>query len=256
MKYFFSILIALLFISTQAAAEPAAENVTEPSAFDEGALSCLLEPSMEVELSSEVTGVLEKVTVQRGDRVKKGQVLISLSSRVERAVLATARAKVSFAKRKVKRNEVLYKKGLLSDHERDEMLTEQRLAELLASESYIRLKQRETKSPISGVVVERYLEPGELVDEEPFMKIVALNPLHAEVVMRSEFYGKIQKGMDVLLFPDVVLGQGYKGTVHLVDPLIDAASGTFAIRVLVPNDELVLPAGLKCRIQFAPQLND
>lgn len=252
MKFLFRTLIGFFFISNVVLAESIVEPALEYSVFDEGALSCLLEPSVEVELSSEVTGVLEKVTVQRGDKVKKGQVLISLSSRVERASLDTARAKVEFAKRKVKRNEVLYKKGLLSDHERDEMLTEQRLAELLTRESYVRLKQRETKSPISGVVVERYLEPGELVDEEPFMKIVSLNPLHAEVVMRSEFYGKITKGMPVTLYPEGILTQGFDGEVHLVDPLIDAASSTFAIRVVLPNNEQAMPAGLKCRIQFKP----
>ena len=252
MKFLFPTLAGLFFISSVAWAETPNEPALEYSVFDDGALSCLLEPSKEVELSSEVTGVLEKVTVQRGDRVKKGQVLISLSSRVERAALETARAKVEFAKRKVKRNEVLYNKGLLSDHERDEMLTEQRLAELLARESYVRLKQRETKSPISGVVVERYLEPGELVDEEPFMKIVSLDPLHAEVVMRSEFYGQIDNGMAVTLYPEGALSQGYDGKVHLVDPLIDAASSTFAVRILLPNKGRALPAGLKCRIQFKP----
>lgn len=244
MKFSLWLIVSLIVVPSMAWAEV--------SAFDEGQLSCLLEPSKEVELSSEVAGVLQKVTVQRGDRVKKGQILISLSSRVERASLATAKAKVEFAKRKVKRNEVLYKKGLLSDHERDEMLTEQRLAELITRESYVRLSQRETKSPINGVVVERYLEPGELVDEAPFMKIVSLDPLHAEVVMRSEYYGKIKKGMAVALYPDGALSQTYEGKVHLVDPLIDAASSTFAIRIVLPNKEQKLSAGLKCRVQFQP----
>ena len=256
MKFVLSVFISLFFMPVSAFAETSdpseASSFTEISPLDEGALSCLLEPSVEVELSSEVVGVLEKVTVQRGDIVKKGQVLISLSSRVERASLDTARAKVEFAKRKVKRNEVLYKKGLLSDHERDEMLTEQRLAELLTREAYVRLKQRETKSPVAGIVVERYIEPGELVDEEPFMKIVSLDPLHAEVVMRSEYYGKITKGMKVALYPDGVLTQGYEGKVYLVDPLIDAASSTFAIRIVLPNKDQGLPAGLKCRVQFQP----
>lgn len=221
------------------------------SPLDEGQLSCLLEPSKEIELSSEVSGVINKLSAGRGDKVEKGQVVMSLNSTVERAALATSRARVDFAKRKVKRNEVLYKKGLLSDHERDEMLTEQRLAELTASEAYVRLKQRETKSPITGIVVERYLDPGELVDDEPFIKIVALDPLHAEVVMRSEYYGQVEKGMSVTLYPEGRFNQPYPAQVHRVDPLIDAASGTFAVRVELQNKDLVIPAGLKCRVAFA-----
>lgn len=244
MRFLFSFLVTLIATGAPAYAETEFLN--------EGQLSCLLEPSKEIELSSEVAGVISKLSLGRGDQVKKGQVVMSLSSKVERAALATSRARVEFAKRKVKRNEVLYKKGLLSDHERDEMLTEQRLAELTASEAYVRLKQRETKSPISGVVVERFLDPGELVDDEPFIKIVSLDPLQAEVVMRAQYYGQVEKGMVVTLFPEGRFNKPYEGKVHRVDPLIDAASGTFAIRVEVPNKDQRLPAGLKCRIEFAP----
>lgn len=213
-------------------------------------LSCLLEPSKEVELSSEVPGLLQKITVQRGDTVKEGDVIASLTSRVERAALETARARVDFAKRKVKRNEVLYKKGLLSDHERDELLTEQRVAELTARESYVRLQQRQTKSPLSGVVVERYSDPGEYVDEEPLLKIVTLDPLHAEVVLRSELYGHVHKGMRVDIYPEGPLNQVYPGQVDLVDPMIDAASSTFGVRVTLANPEQKIPAGLRCRVSF------
>lgn len=244
MKYVITLFISLLVISRSLYAEPEFLN--------DGQLSCLLEPSKEIELSSEVSGVISKLSLGRGDKVKKGQVVMSLSSRLESAALATSRARVEFAKRKVKRNEVLYKKGLLSDHERDEMLTEQRLAELTASEAYVRLAQRETKSPISGVVVERYLEPGELVDDAPFIKIVSLDPLKAEVVMRAEYYGQIEKGMPVTLYPEGRFNKAYAGKVLRIDPLIDAASGTFAVRVEIPNKDQHLPAGLKCRVEFTP----
>lgn len=245
MKYFSPFLVLLLGVSPLV-------NAVEHNALTDGQLSCLLEPSKEIELSSEVSGVISELSLGRGDKVKKGQVVMKLNSRLERAALATARARVDFAKRKVKRNEVLYKKGLLSDHERDEMLTEQRLAELTASESYVRLALRQTKSPINGVVVERLLDPGELVDDLPFLKIVSLDPLKAEVIMRSQFYGQISKGMPVTLYAEGRSEQAYVGKVHRVDPLIDAASSTFAISVEIPNKDQLLPAGLKCRVEFSP----
>lgn len=224
----------------------------EVSTLDQGQLSCLLEPSLEAELSSEVPGVVRQLKVQRGDVIKKGQVLMTLNSSVEKAALDTARAKLDFARRKVKRNEELYRKNLISDHEQDEMLTEQRLAQFLAKEAQVRLKQRETRSPFAGVVVERLKEPGEFVDDMPFLKVVSLNPLHAEVVIEAQYYGQVSKGMPVILFADGQ-GDGFPGEVKILDPVIDAASNTFAVTVELDNEGQALAAGVRCRVEFTAE---
>ena len=229
-----------------------ANIATAESYLDQGQLSCLLAPSMEVELSSEVPGVMRDLKVQRGDKVKKGQVLMSLNSAVERAALNTARARLEFAQRKVQRNADLFRKNLISDHEQDEMLTEQRLAEFQAKEAQVRLNQRSTRSPLNGIVVERMKEPGEYVDETPFLKVVSLNPLHAEVVIQSEFYGQVSPRMPVTLFVDGSAVE-HAGTVKIIDPVIDAASNTFAVTVELENDEQLLSAGVRCRVEFIPE---
>ena len=214
-----------------------------------GQLSCLLEPGREAELSSEVPGVMRELRVERGDTVRKGQVLMTLNSAVERAALETALARLEFAERKVKRNEDLYRKDLISDHEQDEMLTEQRLAQLQVEEARIRLRQREIRSPLAGVVTELFKEPGEYVDETQFLKIVSLNPLNAEVVFQGELYGQINKEMPVTLFTEGS-EQGYTGTIKTLDPVIDAASNTFGVTIEVDNSDARLAAGLRCRVAF------
>ena len=226
--------------------------VAEELNLDEGQLSCLLEPSTEVQLSSEVSGIVQEVHVQRGDLIEVGQVLLSLNASVETAVLNTALAKVEFAQRKVRRNAKLYKRKLISDHEQDEMLTERRLANFLAIEAKVRLAQRQTLSPINGVVVERLREPGEFVDETPFLKIVTLDPLHAEVVFRAQLYGKIKKGMLVNIFPEGN-EKHYRGEIIIVDPVIDAASNSFGTTVLLSNNLAQLSAGVRCNIEFVTE---
>ncbi|WP_232055179.1 hypothetical protein [Vibrio taketomensis] len=62
----------------------------------------------------------------------------------------------------------MFKKNLISDIEQDEMMTEVRLAAFQLKEARVRLGLRETKSPIEGVVIQRYKDPGEFVDETPF----------------------------------------------------------------------------------------
>ncbi|MEH6442876.1 MAG: efflux RND transporter periplasmic adaptor subunit [Oceanospirillaceae bacterium] len=219
-------------------------------AINEAQQSCLLEPSIEVELSSEVQGVVRQMSVTRGDKVKKGDVLMILNSEVEEAVLATARAKVNFAARKVKRNQKLFNKKLLSAHEKDEMLTELRLAQSQAKEAKVHLKQRQTSSPIDGVIVEKLKELGEYVDESPFLRIVTLNPLRAEVVLQAEVYAQISKGMKVAIYPESDDQQAYHGEIDIIDPVIDVGSNTFAVSVVLENNERTLLAGLRCRVEF------
>jgi multidrug efflux pump subunit AcrA (membrane-fusion protein) len=67
----------------------------------------------------------------------------------------------------------------------------------------------------------------------------------------------IKKGMTALVEPDFAMGTIYKGVVDIVDPIIDAASGTFTVRATLPNPGNTISAGLKCRVQFSsPSTNN
>lgn len=222
---------------------------------EDSLLSCLLEPSSEIKLSSQVSGVVSQVNTERGAKVKNGQILISLESELEKAALDTVKARAEFATRKLERNQELLQQNLLSDFERDELVTEQQLAKLTVAEAGQRLKQRDIRSPIDGVVVKRHVSIGEYVGSDPVLELVSLNPLHAEVIMRADQYGIVEEGMvvTVAVVPASGVGprQEVKGKVTVVDRVIDAASSTFGFRVEVANNQLTLPAGLKCEIGFA-----
>ena len=212
-------------------------------------LSCLLEPSQQVDISSQAPGVVNVVHMERGDQVRKGQRLLELDSAIQNAAYVTAKARASFAKRKVARNKNLLEKKLLSDLERDELLTEAELAKLMLKEAQALVKQRTVHSPINGVVVQKNISVGEYVGSEPVAKLVALDPLYVEVIMQSDVYGSLTKGMTVEVQPERD-GRRYEGKIKIVDKIIDAASGTFGVRIELPNPDFILPAGLKCQAFF------
>lgn len=240
-------------------------------------LDCVIEPYRTVELSSPVQGVLEEVLVKRGDLVKKGQVLARLKSGVEKSgvVLAKARAesmteikvnteRYELSKRSLKRVEELYQKKLISPNDHDEAFTSVVVGELevlLAKESHHVaqleldrareiLKLRSIASPIDGVVVERYKSPGEFVEDQPLLKLVQVNPLNVEVIAPLHWLGVIKKGMAVQVYPEKPIGGSYKAKVVIVDPVVDSASGTFGIRLELPNDNHKISAGLTCDVKF------
>lgn len=209
-------------------------------------LGCMLSPSEKVEVSSPVPGVLEQVIVERGDEIRRGEVLFQLKAGVEKASVDLARVKAEFSERKVERNKSLFADDILTVHERDEIETELLMAktELLLKEQELAL--RTVISPIDGVVVERKHSEGEYVNVDPVMELATMNPLHVDLLLPSTYFGKISPGQYVKIKPEVVKISARLAEVSIVDPLIDPASGTFRVQLVMDNPLNKIPAGLRC----------
>jgi RND family efflux transporter MFP subunit len=213
-------------------------------------LEGLLAPNEVVKFSSQAPGILEQVVVERGDVVKKGQTLARLKSGVEKAVVNRAKARVEFGQRKARRNEELYKKQLLSLHDKDELETEIQQAQLELIEAEERLKLRTITSTTDGVVVKRTGAPGDYVGEEPFLTVARIDPLNVEVIVPAAHFGAIRTGSQAKVALEPPIGGTYAAKVVIIDQVIDAASGTFGVRLELANPKSALPAGWKCRVEF------
>lgn len=213
-------------------------------------LGCMLEPSEKVDISSPVMGVLDKVMVKRGDSVKKGQSLFQLKAGVEQVGVQLAKVRAEFAKRKERRNQDLYDDDILTASERDEIETE-----LLIAQSELRLKQQElalrrVSSPIKGVVVNRFNNAGEFVNTDPILSLATLDPLHVDLLLPANYFGHVSLKQELLIKPDSAMIDASPATVIIVDPLIDSASGTFRVQLVMHNPEGKIPAGLRCTAQL------
>jgi RND family efflux transporter MFP subunit len=209
--------------------------------------------------------------------VKKGQVLARLRDKVERATMELARARaqmkstiaarqarLDYTQRKQLRMEELFKKKVIPFENMDESRTDTKLAEMQLAEEVENLGLAELEykrsvevvnrmtinSPITGVVMERFLSPGEYVENQPVIKLAQIDPLNVEVFAPVELFGTIKVGLQAKVRPEAPIGGSYNAKVTIVDRVVDAASGTFGIRLEIPNPKYQLPAGLKCRVIF------
>lgn len=242
---------------------------------------CIIEPSKQVDVRAASEGLIEKIWVDRGDMVKKDQVLVTLDSGVEQAAVDSARyratmqgkirtgeSRVAFSTTKYKRREKLASESFISLSDRDEALTEKQLAESelleakddrrLSEIEYRRLSEqlrlRTIKSPVDGIVVDRLLSAGELADNrdlrKPILRLAAIGTLYVEVLMPIDAFGKLSVGQEVEVLPEAPIGGRYTATVQVIDRVFDAASGTFGVRLELANPDLKLPAGIKCKASF------
>jgi len=242
--------------------------------------NCLIEAFETVDVRSPVEALITSIPVHRGDLVKKGQVVVTLESAAERAGLDLARARatmqgelkaaearVELARKKWTRAEELHKQNFISSTARDEgeaefqLATEQlrqvrearELAELEVRRSAEVVALRTLKSPFTGVVVEKFQAPGEMAStniNQPILKLANINPLHVEVVLPVGLYGHITVGMMGEVVPERPIQGKYSARVKVVDRVVDAASGTFGVRLELPNPKGTVPAGVKCKVSF------
>jgi RND family efflux transporter MFP subunit len=263
-----NVLLAWLFV----AAVPAwAESDTASG-------TCIIKPHIQIQLGSAISGMLSETLVDRGDEVKRGQVVARLESSVEQSTLALDRMRASndeaikgaqvdreLRVREADRKKSLVDKGIDNQNSLDELQTkvregdlairqaqmDQRLAALTADRSERALALKQIHSPIDGVVIERKLSVGEYIYEQTsIMTIAQIDPLNVELVLPMDQYGQIVVGSTAIVHPVAPVGGAYVAKATVIDPVIDAASETFGVRLMLPNPKHAIPAGIRCSVEW------
>jgi len=245
------------------------------------ALDCMIQPHQIVQVGSAVPGVIDGIAVERGDRVMQGQPIVQLQAHVERAALAVARERAEgngevrvatssqdLARRELQRAQELYDQNFVSKTYLDKARAEsgvaggridqaherRKLASREVDLAAAQLEQRTIRSPISGVVVERFMSPGEYVDQKPVLRLASVDPLRVDVLVPAIAFGQVEPGMSGKVVPELLNQGEHHAVVKSVDRVIDAASNTFRVRLELPNPAAAIPAGLRCKVDLGLKL--
>ena len=240
-------------------------------------LGCLIEAQRITDVGTPVIGIVDKVQVERGDVVKAGQILAVLRAPVERATLSVARSRADsnaelqaaiaaarFNQERLVRAEDLFRQKFISQQALDQARSEADLSaqkliqareqrEVSRQEREVasaQLGQRTIRSPIDGVVAERFVSAGERVDDKPLLRIAKVDPLRVQLVAPVGMYKQIRLGGTVNVVPELPGAAAVSAKVTMVDKVVDAASNTFRVHLELPNPDGALPAGLRCKAEF------
>ena len=103
-------------------------------------------------------------------------------------------------------------------------------------------------SPINGVVTARNYDPGDMTGQQPILTIEQLRPVKVLINVSENEFTKVSKGMKVDVYLDVYGDEKFVGEVDLIYPVIDPATRTFTVEVVIANaDERVRP-GMFARV--------
>jgi RND family efflux transporter MFP subunit len=240
--------------------------------------TCIIKPRVTVQLGSPIAGTLSATLVDRGDNVTKGQVVAQLESSVDQATFALDQLKATndtairseqadreLSQREMERKQFLVDQKIANLNSLDELQTkvrvgdlrvqqaqmDRKVAELTAERSARELALKSIRSPIDGVVIDRKLSAGEYIYEQTsIMTLAQIDPLSVELVVPVDRYGSIKVGQVATVHPRPPVGGAYPAKVDIVDPVIDAASNTFGVRLSLPNPNHTIPAGIRCDVEW------
>ncbi|WP_299022531.1 efflux RND transporter periplasmic adaptor subunit [uncultured Photobacterium sp.] len=207
-----------------------------------------IEPNQGVTITSEVSGVINKIDFESGSTVKKDQPLVSLDSDVEIANLKSTEARLPAAKAKYIRYQGLYKKGSISQEAFDD--AEASYFSLSADIESLKatIDRRTIKAPFDGVVGLRNVFLGQYI--QPSNDIVRLEDT---TLMKLRFtvpqtdISDIYLGQDVKIFVDAYPETPFSGKISAIEPAVNYQSGLVQVQADIPNNDGQLRSGMFAR---------
>lgn len=200
-------------------------------------LSSNLQAYETVSISPSLTGKIEHIYVEIGDRVRRGDSIV----RMDQQQYQTARLTIANLRVEMARLDSLLTYGSATQQQRDQM-------ELQLEQTKVNLKFLTTNtfnlSPITGVVTAKNYEDGELYSGQPIVVLAEVDRLKTLVAIPESYLPRIRKGMSLQLLSDVYPDRVFPASVEVVYPTIDAATHTFQAKVVVPNKEGLLRPGM------------
>lgn len=206
---------------------------------------------IETPLYAQVAGYLRRINVDKGDRIKRGELLAVLDTPDLDKQVADAKANYWLQDITDKRNQILVRSDVIpqqtADSSHSMMLQAKAVYEqLLAEQAYKRIL-----APFDGIVTTRYVDPGALIPQStatiaatPILAVATLAPLRVYAYMPQSLALFVHNGDPAEITVYERPGQVFTGHVIRHPEALDAGSRTMLVEVDLPNTNLALYPGM------------
>ena len=183
---------------------------------------------------------IEKIYVDVGDQVRKGQLLVQLDA----SNLHQLKLRVDNLQIEYDRTNQLYQVGGASKAEYDN--AKMQLDVLMAQYKQL-VENTHLVAPISGVATARNYDDGDMFSMNPVLTIEQTNPVKLKVNVSEIFYSLVKKGQTVDIALDAYEGEQFTGKVTIIYPTVDATTHTFPVEITINNSSQKVRPGMFAR---------
>jgi|AntAceMinimDraft_17_1070374.scaffolds.fasta_scaffold03092_3 RND family efflux transporter MFP subunit len=194
---------------------------------------------------------IEKIMVEVGDRVKKGDLLVQM----DKTNLNQAKIQYETLKIDLQRMDTLMNIGSVSKQKYDQIKTQYDIAK-----TNLQFMQENTqlRAPITGVITGKYQNDGEIFSMSPvpnvgkaaIVSIMQLNPVKVIINISGKYFPLIKKGQKADIILDIYPKDNFGGTVYKVYPTIDPSTQTFPVEITISNNNEKLRPGMYVKVKL------
>lgn len=193
--------------------------------------------------SFQATMHIDKIMVEVGDYVTAGQLLVKM----EETNYLQAKLQIENLKVEYNRVEALFQSGGVSKQQLDQLKTQLDVTR----ETFANIeKSTFLRSPLSGIVIQRNFDNGDLTGGQPILQVQQLNPLKVYINIQELYFPQVKAQMPATITLESYADEVFEGKVRLVYPTIDAVTHTFTVEIVVNNNQMKIRPGMFARVGF------
>lgn len=205
---------------------------------------------------AKVGGEVREILAEEGDYVSAGQILARLDGDRLRLEKQQSEANLQRLQRDYQRNVDLKERGLISEGDFEKIRYEMDALQATFDLASLELSYTDIRSPIDGVVSERFIKLGNTIDvNNEIFEVTSLEPLISYLHVPEREYRRIQPGQSAHIAVDALGDTSFEGIVARISPVVDPATGTFKITIEVSDSSRRLKPGMFGRVSIIHDLH-
>jgi membrane fusion protein (multidrug efflux system) len=231
-----------------------AEPVTVRPLSDEVTAIGSLRSNESVMVRPEILGRITALPFTEGAAVNRGAVIVQLDESLPRAELASAEANAALARANAARQEELFARAAGSGRARDEAVAQLRTTAAQVELARARLERYRILAPFDGIVGLRRVSPGDYVkDGTDIVNVESIDPIKVDFRVPETLLASLRVGQVLDVRVDAFPDRKFPGEVFAIDPAVDPAGRSIAVRARIPNGDGLLRPGLFARVALTLQ---
>lgn len=208
-------------------------------------------PYEEAHIAPAVPARINRILVDVGDKVSKGQLLVEMDN----TQLFQARVQLDNLEKELARLDTLLRAGAVTQQSYDQLKTQYQVAQSNIDNLSTHTQVRST---LNGVVTARYFSAGEMFTGTPspagkpaIVSINQVKPVKVIIGVSERYLPQVTKGQEAEVTTEVFSDKVFSGKVNRIYPTIDRATGTFRVEVVIDNQDENLRPGMFVRVALS-----
>ena len=198
---------------------------------------------------SEVGGRVTQINFRDGQRIRKGQLLVQLDDRLQRAQVQQAQAELSIAETNHRRNSELVSKGFISRRGVDESAAAVQVAQAKAELARATAARLRVLAPFDGVAGLRNISVGDYLKEgSDIVNLEDMAAMYVDFRLPERLQARVRPGQSARVQVEALPDRAFAAVVQAVDPQIDADGRSLNVRGCIDNRLLQLRPGMFARV--------